>query len=89
MANTTGQKFGGRKKGALNKTTKETKDLLKNIIDKELDKFEIMFKKLDPKERMEVVIKILPYVLPKQSEVSLTDNEPPRKILIKINRPQH
>lgn len=86
MANTTGQKFGGRKKGVLNKTTKETKDLLKKIIDKELDKFEEMFEKLEHKERMEVVIKILPYILPKQSEISLTENEPPRKILIKFNR---
>lgn len=80
------EKTGGRLKGSLNKSTTELKLFLKEIIEKELDKFEEMFDSLPAKERMEVVIKILPYVIPKTSELSITDNEPPKKILIKFNR---
>jgi hypothetical protein len=80
------EKTGGRQKGVLNKNTAELKVFLKEIIEKELDKFDEMMEGLPPKERMEVVIKILPYVLPKQSEVSVTENDPPKKILIKFNR---
>jgi hypothetical protein len=31
MANTTGKKFGGRQRAVLNKTTAETKELIKGI----------------------------------------------------------
>lgn len=77
----------GRPKGALNKNTAQTKAMLKEFVDKQLDKFEETFNKLEPKEQAEIVVKMLPYCVPKQSEVSVTDNEP-RKILIKIPRRQ-
>ncbi|QMU64599.1 MAG: hypothetical protein GKR88_10075 [Flavobacteriaceae bacterium] len=37
MANTTGKKFGGRKKGTPNKTTKEIRNAFQLIIDKNLN----------------------------------------------------
>ncbi len=38
MANTTGKKFGGRKKGTPNRLTKELRSLLKDILYEELER---------------------------------------------------
>ena len=76
----------GRPKGALNKNTAQTKAMLKEFVDKQLDKFEETFDKLEPKEQAELVVKMLPYCIPRQSDILITENEPPKKIVIKINR---
>ncbi len=76
----------GRPKGAVNKTTAETKEIIQKIVSNELDKITDLLEKLEPKERVDAVIKLLPYVVPKQSEVSINDTEPPKKIIIKVNR---
>jgi hypothetical protein len=79
-------KTGGRTKGAVNKTTAETKELIQKIVSNELDSITDLLEKLEPKERIDAVIKLLPYIMPKQSEVSITDPEPPKKLIIKIRR---
>jgi hypothetical protein len=76
----------GRPKGAVNKTTAETKELIQKIVSNELDSITDLLEKLEPKERIDAVIKLLPYIVPKQSEVSITDPEPPKKLIIKIKR---
>jgi hypothetical protein len=74
--NTTGKKFGGRKKGTPNKLTKELRVLLKDIIFNELCFLEERMEPLEPKERIELIIKLIPYVLPKIESISHTSNEP-------------
>lgn len=76
----------GRPKGAVNKTTAETKEIIQKIVSNELDKITDLLEKLEPKERIDAVIKLLPYIVPKQSEVSITDPEPPKKLIIRIKR---
>lgn len=75
MANTTGQKFGGRQKGSLNKVSSDTKNSLQKLISKELESFEARLETLDNKERLEIIIKILPFVLPKQTQIEIEPNE--------------
>jgi hypothetical protein len=86
MANTTGQKFGGRTAGAVNKTTAETKAILQKIVSNELDNVESLLEQLKPQERIDAIIKLLPYIVPKQSEVLITEPEPPKNIVIRVNR---
>jgi hypothetical protein len=81
-----GIKTGGRKKGSLNRNTVETKELLQKIVGNELDNISDLLSKLEPKERIDAVIKLLPYIVPRQSEISLPNDEPPRHLVIKINR---
>jgi hypothetical protein len=76
----------GRPKGAVNKTTAETKELIQKIVSNELDKITDLLEKLEPKERIDAVIRLLPYIVPKQSEVSITEPEPPKKLIIRIKR---
>lgn len=79
-------KTGGRKIGTPNKTTAETKEFIQNIVNNELTYIEDLMLELTPKERVDAVIKLLPYIVPKTSEVSIIESEPPRNILIKVNR---
>ena len=64
MANTTGKKFGGRQKGTPNRLTRELRAVLKDLIHEELEALQEKLDHLDPKERLEVLVKLLPYVLP-------------------------
>lgn len=73
--NNTGKKFGGRSKGTLNKSTVETKTLLHNIVGNQLDKVETLLNKLEPKEKIDAIIRMLPYVIPRQSEIAIENKE--------------
>jgi hypothetical protein len=76
MANTTGIKYGGRQKGTPNKLTKELRTVLKDILYQELEQIQEHLDSLKPKERIELLIKLMPYVLPKVTSISHTTNEP-------------
>lgn len=76
MANNTGIKHGGRKKGTPNRVTKEMRVVLKNLIHSELENLPSILKDLPIKDRLEILIKLIPFVLPKVKETSHTINEP-------------
>jgi len=76
MANTTGNKYGGRQKGTPNKLTKELRSVLKDILYQELEQIQEHLETLNPKERVELLIKLMPYALPKVTSISHTTNEP-------------
>lgn len=76
MANTSGNKYGGRQKGTPNRITKELRTLLKDILYQELEQVQERLELLEPKERIELLIKLMPYALPKVTSVSHTTNEP-------------
>jgi len=65
MANNTGKKFGGREAGTPNKLTKELRAALKNILHQEIELLPEHFNKLEPKDRIELLVKLLPFALPK------------------------
>lgn len=60
-----GFKTGGRSAGTENHTTKEIRKVLKDIIDNELVNIGDLLNELQSKERLEFIVKLLPYVLPK------------------------
>jgi hypothetical protein len=76
MANTTGNKYGGRQKGTPNRITKELRSLLKDVMYDEIGALQERLDALNPKERVELLIKLMPYALPKVTSVSHTTNEP-------------
>lgn len=65
MANNTGKKFGGRQAGTPNRLTKELRAALKNLLYQEMEALPELLSKLEPKERAELLVKFLPYTLPK------------------------
>jgi hypothetical protein len=72
----TGIKTGGRTAGTVNKTTKEIRTVLKDVINNELLNIETLLSELQPKERIELVIKLIPYVLPKIQTENYSLGEP-------------
>lgn len=76
MANNTGQKYGRRKKGTPNRLTKELRLILKDVVYNELQNIDEVMNHLEPIERLELLIKLIPYVLPKIQSTSHTINEP-------------
>jgi hypothetical protein len=76
MANTTGVKYGGRQKGTPNRLTKELRAILKGALHKELESIGELLEQLEPKERIEVLIKLMPFVFPRMNKVSHSMDEP-------------
>jgi hypothetical protein len=76
MANNTGKKYGGRQKGTPNRMTKELRSVLKDILYQELEQIQEHLEALNSKERVELLIKLMPYILPKVTSISHTTNEP-------------
>ena len=54
----------GRPKGSPNRTTEELRSLLKQFIDSNLDQLQADFDKLDPKDRLAFLDRIIKHVLP-------------------------
>jgi hypothetical protein len=67
MANTTGKKFGGRKKGTPNKDTAILRERIDALLQDEWDNILTDLKELKPKERIDVFTTLLEYSLPKLS----------------------
>ena len=64
-------KTGGREKGTPNKTTKEVREMIQTIVEGEIENVQSVLNKMDDKERVDTVIKLLPYVLPRQHQATL------------------
>ena len=63
-------KTGGRKAGTPNKVTGTAKEWIAGLIDNNRTQIENDMKKLDPKERLQMLEKLMQYVIPKQQAVS-------------------
>lgn len=82
----TGIKTGGRTKGTSNRTTTEIKELFQNIVSKELDNIVVLLEKLEPKERIDCIIKLLP-IVPKQQEIAIDSKATVSEITVTIVNP--
>ena len=71
-----GKKTGGREPGTPNRLTRELRAALKDFAYQEIIGLEERFSRLDDKDRIELLTKLLPYLLPKIQEVNEGYNEP-------------
>ena len=71
MANTTGKKFGGRKKGTPNKTTEEIRERFQLLISDNLEGLEEDLSGLDAEKRIKYVIELAKFVVPTLKATSL------------------
>lgn len=73
MANN--QKHGGRTQGTPNVITREVRVVLKRIVSNELEHLEQTIADMEPAKRLEIVLKLIPYVLPKVNPVAMYHGE--------------
>jgi len=66
-----GNKGGGRLKGSENRATGEMRDFISTFIDENKDKIQADFDKLEPKERIDSMIKLLDFITPKLQRTQL------------------
>lgn len=59
-----GIKTGGRQKGTPNKSTREIRSILSGILTKEIERIPKYLNEIDPEKKMQLLIKLLPYILP-------------------------
>jgi archaellum component FlaC len=74
----TGIKTGGRAKGTPNKTTADLKLLrenLNNIITNEINNLDIILNGLSNEKRLDYIIKLMPYVMPKLNNIEMTTEQ--------------
>jgi len=65
-------KYGGRKKGDTNKFTNEFRDLLRAFLQNEILDLPNTFSSIkSPEKRLELILKLLPFVVPKAQEITL------------------
>ena len=77
ITNTTEKKYKGREKGSTPiRMTKELRSILKDILFEDIEVLQEHIDALKPKERVELLIKLIPYALPKVTSVLNTTNEP-------------
>ena len=74
------EKTGGRQKGTLNKATANLKTTINGIVERQFETLEYDLEKMDAKDKINAVLKLIEYVLPKQRETkidfnSLSDDE--------------
>lgn len=77
----------GRGKGNVNKTSKEAKGLILAIVEKQFSspQFEKDLNSLDPQKRIELLIKLLEFILPKAKDQKLNEEEIEQKRLDRID----
>lgn len=71
-----GYKTGGREKGTPNVITTELRSVLKSLLHREFENIPAYLEELDTKDRLDFLIKLLPYALPKIESVHMTEGEP-------------
>ena len=71
-----GIKTGGRQKGTANVLTSDLRGILKSFVQSEMESLPEKFKELESEKRIELLIKLLPYVLPKCEAVTYNVGEP-------------
>lgn len=71
-----GIKTGGREAGTPNRLTKELRKVLKDLLHQELENLPEHLNRLEPKERLEILVKLLPYAIPVVRSVNYTVDEP-------------
>jgi len=69
----------GRPKGATNVITKELRAKLKNLIDAEFESLPGLLSDLEPKDRLDMIVRLLPFAMPKVESVHADMGEPGNK----------
>lgn len=65
-------KTGGRKAGTPNKSTAEIRDFIQSFLGAKFEELDEIFDQLEPKDKINALIKLTSYAVPKQSQMEMT-----------------
>lgn len=69
-----GRKTGGRQAGTPNKVTAQAKALMTEIVEAELKRLPDVLETFTDIERVQLLLKLMPYILPKADNTNTADN---------------
>jgi len=69
-----GVKTGGRKKGVPNKVSGTVREMISKSLNDEIESLPMLLSQLEPKERIETIIKLLPFIITKKTEEQEADD---------------
>ena len=72
----------GRAKGTPNKITKDSREILFTIVKNEIANLPALLEQLEPREKAYILVKLLPFVMPKMNTDEI---ELPEPIIIQIH----
>lgn len=64
-----GIKTGGRQKGTSNKLTGTIKEMITQFVENEIKHLPGLLNQIEPKEKADLILKLLPYIIPKIAPV--------------------
>lgn len=73
--NTTGKKYGGRKKGTPNKEVKDIRETFQVLIENNLDKMDLWINQLaekNPEKAINTILRLSDFILPKLTKTEIT-----------------
>ena len=76
MANNTGIKFGGRKKGTPNKATKVLREAYSDLLENNISRVQELFDKVaekNPEKALELLLKLSEFALPKLRAIEVNN----------------
>tara|TARA_B100001142_G_C13976562_1_gene517029 strand:- start:63 stop:338 length:276 start_codon:yes stop_codon:yes gene_type:complete len=70
------KKLGGRKQGIPNKSTTQIRELLNSVLQEEIERIPEHFNAItDPKQRLDALAKLLPFIAPKMQSIKEVKQE--------------
>ena len=79
-----GNNLGGRKPGSKNKTTEEIRESFQELLENNLSKLQEDLDKLEPEERLKIILALSKFVLPTLKTTELKGN-PQQPIVINLD----
>lgn len=67
------KRYGGREKGVPNKTTTETKEMIKNFMQDKFEEVSNAWDGLSPVDKVKTYIQLVPYIMPRLNSISVID----------------
>lgn len=69
----------GRPKGTPNRSTSEIREILHDLISSEIEVAPQLLNELETRDRLNLLVKLLPYLLPRMQSQELTISEPSKQ----------
>ena len=69
-------KTGGRKKGSVNRVTRERRELIESFLDAEWPNFQEMYRRADDETKLKIYMEMIPYTTPKMASIEYKEKRP-------------
>jgi hypothetical protein len=74
-----GLKTGGRQKGTSNKLSGTVKEMITQFVENEVRQLPGLLSQMEPKEKADLILKLLPYIIPKIAPADTSTEKKPEE----------